>query len=247
MRNRKETERLVRAYLEGFPTPDRAVLDEGVFNDALAAMQKTIREQPAPAVRPAWQKILANRGLRIAVAAAIVAAIALYILFNRQTQPVWAISEAIEAMHGFGAVHMAGTVMDEYGDEKGIELWMRANKSGTGSKDVVARLSHGVVQWVEDGGTYTFIRQNNTVYHEDAITAGTAQWLGPDLLEQFRNAAGSRIVYGSGRVTLLCSLYSVLGPQSFSIDFNLETKLPVAMTVWNNMERRGDRLLRRPA
>jgi hypothetical protein len=245
MSKQKETERLVTAYLQGLPTPERAALDERTLKDALTIMEKTIHERPAPAARPAWQRILATSGLRIAVATAILAAIMLFVLFNRQTRPVWALSDTIEAIRGFGAVHMAGIVMDEYGDEKGIKLWMRANKSGTGSKEAVARLSHGVVQWVQDGGTYTYIPQNNTLYHEDAITAGTAQWLGPELLDQFRNAAGSQVLYGTDprsgrrRVTLLCSIYDALGPQSFSIDFDLETKLPVAMTVWNNLERRG--------
>jgi hypothetical protein len=158
---------------------------------------------------------------------------------------VWALEGSIEALRGFGAVYMVGSILDERGEKQEIKLWMRANRSGTASKDVLARLGNGVVQWVQDGGTFTYIPQNNTVYHEDAMTAGTTPWLGPALLEQFRGAAGSRTVYGtdpaSGRsqVTLLCSMFGALGPQSFSISFDVETKLPVAMTVWSNMDRSG--------
>jgi hypothetical protein len=68
---------------------------------------------------------------------------------------------------------------------------------------------------------------------------------GPALLEQFEKAPDSQTLYGTDpatgrrRVTLLCGIYSAQGPQAFSIDFDLETKLPLAFTVWNNMERSG--------
>jgi hypothetical protein len=245
MRHARETEHLVRTYLKNHSIPERAEVDRKILPEALMVMKRNVLQQEARTSRLTWQEILASKAARLVAIALVVAVILGVSVFSRLTRPVWALSEAIQALQGFGAVHMVGTVMDEYGAEKGIELWMRADRSRTGSKDVVARLSSGVIQWVQDGSTYTYIPQNNTLYHENAITAGAAQWLGPSLLEQFRNAEGSRVFYGTdpatGRrhVTLTCSLYSALGPQSFSIDFDMETKLPVAMTIWNNMERRG--------
>jgi DNA-directed RNA polymerase specialized sigma24 family protein len=49
------------------------------------------------------------------------------------------------SLKDFRVVHMAGTIMDEHGTEKGIEVWMRANKSRTGSENTVARVTDGVI------------------------------------------------------------------------------------------------------
>jgi hypothetical protein len=223
----RETERIVGAYLDALPVPDEAQMDTQPLADALAAMRKAGGRQAIPGSGMTWKAIMKSRASKLVAAAVLVAAALAFSFLDRLTRPVWALSETIEAIRGFGAVHMVGTIVDEYGSEKGIELWMRANKSRTGSKDVVARLTNGVVQWVQDDGTCTYIPQNNTVYHEDAITAGAAPWIGPALLEQFQRATGSQTVYGTdpvtgGRqVTLLCSLFSSVGPQSFSISFDL--------------------------
>ena len=205
--------------------------------DLLAAFQKQPRRIKM------WRIIMKNRITKLATAAAILI-VALYMLAGNLSPTAWAIEQTIEALQNFGAVHMVGTIMDEYGAEKGCELWMRANKAKTSSKDAVIHITNGIVQWVEDGSTYTYIPQNNTVYYENAITAGMTQWPGPVLFNLLASAEDVKTIRGkdpaTGReqVTLLCS-FSSIGPMSGSFTFDVETKLPITMTVWNNLNRRG--------
>jgi len=239
--NEKQFENFVRG-IEFDDTPSPKHRDK-LEQDLLAA----VRKQPWQKEQPLeiWRIIMKSGITKLAAAAAILI-VALYVLIGNSGSAAWAIEQTIEALKGYGAVHMAGTVTDEYGAQKGYEMWMRANKARTFSKDAVLHvIDSGVIMWVEDGSTYTYIPQNNTVYYENAITTGVAQWPGPSLIKLLAAAEDTKTIRGkdpaTGReqVTLLCSLISSLGPQSYLVKFDVETKLPIELAQWNNMDRRG--------
>jgi hypothetical protein len=110
---------------------------------------------------------------------------------------------------------------------------------------VVAKGSHGAITWTRDGYTYHYEPSQNTVYFENALTAGMAQWLGPELLEMLSQAENAEIVRGKDaatgrdRVMLSCSIISNQGPQSWIIEFDTNSKLPVSMKQWQNLDRSG--------
>jgi hypothetical protein len=241
----KDTERSLKAYLANLPTPGGADVDGKVLADALVTMHKVKNQYAVHTSRTVWRTLMTSRTSKLAVAGIAIAGVLSFGVFDSLTKPAWALTETIEAIRGFGAVHLAGTVMDEYGAEKGCEIWMRANKSRTSSKDIIMRITNGVILWVEDGRTYTYIPQNNTLSCENAITVGVSQWPGPVLFEMLASTKDKQFINGTdpvtGRktVTLLCSFISALGPQSYSIRFDVETKLPLTLTNWNNMDRRG--------
>ena len=122
---------------------------------------------------------------------------------------------------------------------------MRANQAKTQSTDVVVRGSQGAVTWTQDGSTYHYEPAQNTVYFEPALTIGMAQWLGPELFEMLSTAENAKVVRGKDpatgrdRVLLLCSLIDVHGAQSWIIEFDAASKLPVAMKQWQNLDRGG--------
>jgi hypothetical protein len=122
---------------------------------------------------------------------------------------------------------------------------MRANKSMTQTQDVVARDSNGGIAWVKNGSTYLYDPGPNTVYYENAITQGFSQWPGPEFLEMFAKAKGAQLLQGKDpatgrdRITLLCSLVDVDGPQSWTVEFDVASKLPVSFTCWQNLDRSG--------
>ncbi len=220
-------------------------LDNRIISDAIEVQEKSKKNNSADLQPNIWRIIMKNNTGKLAATIVIVAVVLAFFTFGKLNTPAWAISETIEAIQNFNAVHIVGSVMDEYGAEKGCELWMRANKSQTSSKDIVIRVTNGVVQWVEEGQTYTYIPQNNTVYRENAITAGVSQWLGPFLFKMLANSKDSQTIHGidpaTGRenVTMLCSFVSSLGPQSYSVRFDVKTKLPIQLIQWSNLERRG--------
>lgn len=237
----EETERLIR----NVPINTSAERDNEILDEVLSALEKSKKVQSA-AIQPSiWRIIMKSKASKLAGAIIIIAITISFFIFDRFSSPAWALSETIEALQDFSAVHMVGAIMDEYGSQKECEIWIRANKSGTSSKDIVIHTSDGVIQWVDDGNTYTYNPQNNTVYYENAITAGLTHWPGPIWFEMLGSAENQKSIYstdpGTGRkhVTLQSSFISSLGPQSYSVKFDVQTKMPIALSQWNNMDRRG--------
>lgn len=238
MNEGKKTERLVQAYLERVPAPEGGDADAKGLAAALTAMYEAKRHGSRSGSLT-WKAIMTSRAPRFAAAAGVAVAV-LFAVFHSLTEPAWALEDAIEALEDFHAVHVVGAFPGGTAD-----VWMRANKARTHTTDVVVRSSHGTVTWTRDGSTYHYEPSQRTVFYEHALTIGMGQWLGPDLLEKLRTAENAKVIFGKDpatgrdRVTLLCSLIDVHGAQSFAIEFDRSTKLPVAMRQWQNLDRSG--------
>ncbi len=240
MSESRKTEHLVSVYLANLPTPDGAEVDGKVLADALTTMQRTGDQRAAETGRITWRTIMMSKAGKLAAAAVIVAAVLSLTVFDTLTKPTWAMEEAIEALKDFRAVYMVGAFPGGT-----AEVWMRADESKAHSTDVVVKGSHGAITWTRDGSTYHYEPSQNTVYYEPAVTVGMAQWLGPGLLEMLGAAENAKVVHGkdpaTGRscVMLMCSLIDVHGAQSWIIEFDTASKLPVAMKQWPNLDRSG--------
>jgi len=183
---------------------------------------------------------MTSKASKLTAAAIAVGAVLFFTFFGSFTQSAWALEDAIEAMKNFPAVHVVGAFPGGT-----AEIWIRANKAKTRSTDVVVRGSQGAITWTRDGSTYHYEPSQNTVYFEHALTIGMAQWLGPELLEMLRTTENAKIVRGKDpatgrdRVMLLCSLIDVHGAQSWVLEFDAASKLPLAMKQWQNLDRSG--------
>jgi hypothetical protein len=240
MSDSEKTERLVHAYLADLPTPDGAEVDGKVLADALTTMQRTKNQQAAVTSRITWRTIMTSKASKLAIAAIIIGAVLSLTVFDGFTQPTWALQDAIEALKDFQAIHVVGAFPGGT-----AEIWMRANATKTQSNDVVVKGSHGAITWTRDGATYHYEPSQNTVTYEHALTVGMAQWLGPELLEMLSTAENAEVVRGKDpatgrdRVMLLCSMIDVHGAQSWNIEFDVASKLPVAFKQWQNLDRSG--------
>jgi hypothetical protein len=238
MSEMKDTERRLQTYLEHLPVPGSGKTDAKVLADALTAMHKA-KQQAALPGRTLWRTIMTSRASKL-TAAVLVAGAVLFTLFDSFTQPAWALEDAIKALKDFPAVHVVGAFPGGT-----AEIWMRANQARTQSTDVIVRGSQGAVTWTRDGSTYHYEPSQNTVYWEPALTIGMAQWLGPELLEMLGTAENAKVIHGKDpatgreRVLLLCSLIDVHGAQSWVIEFDAASRLPVAMKQWPNLDRSG--------
>jgi hypothetical protein len=236
----KDTERSLRAYLANLPTPDGADVDGKILADALTAMQRAKNQYATHTSRMTWRTIMTSRMSKLAVAGLAIAAVLSLSVFDSFTRPAWAIEQAIEAVKEYRAIHMVGTIPG-----RTFESWMRSNKSMTQTQDVVARDSNGGVAWVKNGSTYLYDPGQNTVSCENAITQGFSQWPGPEFLEMFAKAKGAEVLHGKDpatgrdRVTLMCSLVDVDGPQSWIVEFDVASKLPVSFKCWPNLDQSG--------
>jgi hypothetical protein len=238
MKNITDTERLLQTHFDGVPTSRGTGSDRKVLADALAAMQQARREA-APSGRMAWRTIMTSRWSRFAAAVGAAAAV-LFVVLQTFDEPAWALEEAIEALKKYRAVHIVGAIPGGT-----AEIWMRASQSGTGSSDTVVRFGSGAVAWTDAGVSYYYDPSQNTLYFEHALTIGLSEWLGPELLDVLSTVENAKIVHGRdpatgrNRVTVLCSLVDVNGAQSFAIEFDRESKLPVAIRQWQNLDRSG--------
>ncbi|MBN1816705.1 MAG: hypothetical protein JW828_05050 [Sedimentisphaerales bacterium] len=235
----KKTEYYVRSYLANLPVPDAASVDEKVLADALRTMQ-TKRQQTALPGALSWRMIMTSKTSKLAAAVIVVAA--LFFVFNssRFGSSAWALEDAIDALRDYGAAYIVGAFPGGT-----AEIWMRADKTRSQSMDVLVKGSHGAITWTQDGSTYHYEPEQNTVYYEEALTVGFSQWLGPPLLEMLGSAENAELIRGKDpatgrdRVTLLCSMIDVNGAQSWNIEFDVESKLPIAFKQWPNLDRHG--------
>jgi hypothetical protein len=205
----------------------------------LAAIAKQTRHKEQPL--KIWRTIMRSRITKLSTAAGLIIVVLLsFIVFEKLSSPAWALEDAIEALKSFQAVHVVGAFPGGT-----AEVWMRADKAKTQSTSVVVKGSHGAITWTKDGSTYHYEPSQNTVYFENAITVGLSQWLGPELLEMLSTAENAEVVHGKDpatgrdRVTLFCSLIDVHGGQSWIIEFDVASKLPVAFKQWQNLDRSG--------
>ncbi len=200
--------------------------------DLLAAAWKRPRQTNI------WRTIMKSRISKLAAAVILIAAI--YTFIGNSGPSAWAIEQSIEALRNLRAVYVIGAFPGGT-----AEIWMRADETGNKSRDVVVRGSHGAITWVKDGSTYHYEPSQNTVYFENAITVGLSEWLGPELLEMLSKADGAKVMRGKDpatgreRATLLCSLLDINGPQTWIIEFDVITKLPVSFKHWRNLDMNG--------
>lgn len=215
-------------------------LDHRILGDAIEAHEKSKTNKSANTQPNIWRLIMKNNISKFAATVALIAIVLGLYTFDKLNTPVWALSDAIEALNNFNAVHIVGAFPGGT-----AEIWMRANDAGTQSSDVVVKGSRGGITWTKDGATYHYDPSQNTVYFEHALTVGMAQWLGPELLEMLSQADNASVVRGkdpaTGRkqVMLMCSMIDVHGAQSWIIEFDVASKLPITIKHWPNLDRSG--------
>jgi hypothetical protein len=234
MRPVEEIEKLIK----NVPIRTSVQKDDEVLDEVLTAMERSRKVQSVAFQPSLWRIIMKSKASKFAAAIIVIGVVLSFFASERLSSPVWAIEQTIEALKDLRAIYMVGAFPGGT-----AEIWMRANEAGTQSICTVVRGSHGAITWTKDGSTYHYEPSQNTVYFENAITLGMAQWLGPDLLEMLSQAKNVEVVRGKDaatgrdRVMLSCSMIDVQGPQSWIIEFDVASKLPVALKQWQNLDR----------
>ncbi len=240
----RELERTLSAHLKSLPIPDAPAARSRTLDAGWRAMEESLASAPqAQAGR--WSAALAWKvGRVVATAAALVAAVSL-ILPHWLSTPAWAVEQSIAAIEGLRGLHISGSLLNERGEMQDCELWMRANRTGRQSQELLMIASSGTVSWVAKGSTYHYVPSQKTVFYEEAVTAGMSQWPGPRLLELISKAGDAKVVDGrdplTGRkcLTVTSSVMNAGGPQSWVMSFDAETKRPISFKTWSNLDRSG--------
>jgi hypothetical protein len=235
----------IRELIERLHVPASAELDERV-QDTLRHAER--REPLAsassePSLLALLVLIMKKKSVRYTLGTTLGLVLIVGLFLNHSTTTAWAMEQAIEALQKYTAVRMTGYTTAGGGPAP-TEIWARANATGTRSDECLVR-SDKFTAWVEDNKTYVYDHASNKVLVEPAITMGMDPWLGPKLLAQlakmpdYKAVEGNDPATGQKQIIVTASIESATGPQSFTIEFDASTKLPVSMEHWSNVDRAG--------
>jgi hypothetical protein len=225
--------------------PPSAELDERVHG-AIRQAERTAPDASHSNEPSLWAllgMIMKHKTIRYTLGSALGLAVLAALVLNHSTTSAWAIEQSIEALANYRAVRMTGATTAG-GAAAPAEVWAQADATGARSAECLAR-SDSFTAWVKDNKTYVYDHARNTVMVEPAITMGLNPWLGPKFLTtlsklpNYKAVDGADPATGQKRILVTASLESATGPQSFLIEFDAKTKLPVSMTHWLNLDRRG--------
>jgi hypothetical protein len=225
--------------------PASAELDERVHS-AIRQAERTapiVSRSNEPSLPALLVMIMKHKTIRYTLGGALGLAVLVVLVLNHSTTSAWAMEQAIEALQQYNAVQMTGATTFG-GAVAPTEIWARADATGTRSGAILAR-SDSFTAWVKDNKTHVYDHAASTVFVEPAITMGLNPWLGPRFLStlsklpNYNAVEGADPATGQKRILVTAGFESATGPQSFLIEFDTTTKLPVSMTQWLNLDRRG--------
>ncbi len=241
MRQTDDISRLIRQLR----VPASAELDERIHN-AIHQAERTASvasHSNEPSLWALLLMIMKHKTIRYTLGGALGLAVLAALVLNHSTTSAWAIEQTIEALEKYKAVRMTGATTAG-GAAAPAEVWARADATGARSGECLAR-SDSFTAWVKDNKTYVYDHAHSTVTVEPAVTMGLSPWLGPKFLTtlsklpDYKAVEGDDPATGQKRILVTASLESATGPQSFLIEFDATTKLPISMTHWLNLDRRG--------
>lgn len=225
--------------------PASPELDERIHREIAkaAAPRPTALPGPELTLGQIIALLMKKKSTRFTLATTLGLALIVALALNHSTTSAWAMEQAIEALKRYKAVHITGYTTAG-GAPAPFELWARADATGTRS-DICLAKSDNFTAWVKDNKTYTYDRARNTVYVEPDITIGLNPWFGPKFLsmlarmKDYKAFEGDDPATGQKRVMVTGSIESITGPQSFLLEFDARTKLPVSLKRWLNLKREG--------
>ena len=241
MNPQENTEKLIKDLV----LPGTRIADERILNDALVAYDKSETKKKAEFLPIVWTIIVENKKIKLAIAATVAFAFVLSTTFFEKTNQAWAIEQTIETLKKYKGAYLTGLCSGEKGSLVGFEIWVRTNDAGISSADALIKLDDGVMQWTKDNSTYTYIPSQNIILYEDAVTIGISHWLGPELFKLLMTLKDAKTTYGIDPATcrhhaiLSASLTDAVGPKSFQVEFDVDTKLPVSIKNWDNLHKKG--------
>ena len=184
---------------------------------------------------------MTSRISKLTAAGIVIAGVVLFALFDSFTQPAWALEDAIKAVKDYRAIHVVGTLPGGT-----AEVWMRANQAHERTRRMWScGAAPARSPGREDGSTYHYEPGQNTVYFESLTLTRRDPMARPGAVGDARcrrrceRAHGKDPATGRDRVTLLCSLIDVHGPQSWAVEFDAASRLPVTVKQWPNLDRSG--------
>lgn len=234
----------VEQFVAGTDVDLDADKDWQVLSDILKAHEQAERRRPS---RRRARRIVTKDRTGLVAAAAVAVVIALSIaVFERLTQPAWAVEQTIEAIERFEAVYGAGIFSLDGKTEVQAECWARPNRDGTRSGDMRIQTESGYCVVVNEARntTHTHDPIRNTVTLQDGDGLYCRPWVNGDYFRRMKNACEQwHEEYvkdaSTGRRHVIVKARNLHDGQSYEFHFDLQTKLPLRGAVWHNADFAG--------
>ena len=234
----------------------RSEFDEKVLSDTFCAFEKSTTSHSAKLQPRAWRIIMRNRITKFAVAAVFVAvALVSVTLLDKTTTPAWAIEDTIKAFEKVNSVYVK-QIIREKGTLLNTKMWARRGSDGKFffgdfRQEAVGYGDTTVVNESENR-TYYYNPSAKTVRIYDRLNVTIGDFLDKDyFLHLQQEMENVELEYGKDKITdkeIVILKYKLPIPSKYDksftksqvITFDLETKLPIRWTSWDNPDFKGE-------
>lgn len=227
--------------------PASSNLDERVHReiDNAATSAATTSSDAPPTLGQIFALILKRQSTRYTIATTLVLAVLVTLALIHSTPSAWAMEQAIETLKKYRGLQLSGDLTTD-GKTFPLDLWLKADASGDAVQAVLGKVGDTATLWTKDNQTYTYVRDDKSVYTEPGITEALNPWPGPKLLAMLATAKDYKAIEGDDpatgrrRVIVTCSSETTpSGPQSYLLEFDVRTKMLVCMKIWHNSRQDG--------
>ncbi len=231
-----------------------AKIDEEVLGDVIEAFEKSKVKKTSAIEQKIWRIIMKSRMTKLAAAAVIIVAVIISITFlDKSVTPAYGIEQTIEAFKNVHSVYVEATSRNEKGISYNIKMWARRGEDGKFFfGDFRQESSYGdtIVANERENLTYCYYPSTKEVYIYEGLTVTIGSFLDINfflyLQEEMKDV---KTEYDKDEVTgkEIVSL-SFKGAEKYQksagkcgvIIFDLESKLPSRMKLWDNPDFKGD-------
>ena len=195
---------------------------------------------------------------KLATAAVIIVAVVVTVtILDRTVTPAWAIEDTVKALDQFDGIYLGGVVgvpirkigrgedlVLRDGENMSVEFWMQANEERTRSENYRIEAGDGTVWSVCNSMTYRYDPKNNTVRVQSGRGIEMSLWISGEYLPKLKEVMQDwKVMYGkdtiTGRDYAFITFSNPSQGQSWWLEIDLETNLPVRAKGWHNTRREG--------
>ena len=228
--------------------------DEAVLGEVVEAFEKSKVKKTSAIEQNIWRIIMKNKITKLAAAAVIIVSVILSITFlGKSVTPAYGIEQTIEAFRDVNSVYVEAVTRGEANTSLNLKMWARRGEDGKFLfGDFRQESSYGdtIVANERENLTYCYYPSTKKVYIYEGLTVTIGSFLDINfflyLQEEMKDV---KMKYGKDEVTgkEIVSL-SFKGAEKYQkssgkcgvIIFDLESKLPSRMKLWDNPDFEGD-------
>ncbi len=251
------TEEDIEKFIKETALETKTEMNEVVRKRIFQAFKKSKQTKSTLTEPNIWRIIMKSRITKLAAAAVIIVAVILSINFlDKSIKPAYGIEQTIEAFRNVNSVYLEAITRDKAGKSLNLKMWARRGEDGKFLfGDFRQESSYGdiIVANEKENLTYCYYPSNKQVYIYKGLTSTIGGFLDINfflyLQEEMKNinmeydkdeVTGKKIVTLSFKET---EITQKSGSKCGVITFDLESKLPSRMKLWDNPDFQGEPFL----